>query len=82
MIDDQTFNKLNWDRVDELELDTLIKDATILGTDAVDYPLTDAVILYIKTPSGELYALQFEVDLYNPDAEDAIRVLLAPLPEL
>ena len=82
MIDDQTFNNLTWQKVDERELDTFIKDATILETEAIDYPITDGLIFYLRTQSGELYALQIAVDLYNPDAEDALEALLAPIPEL
>lgn len=44
-------------------LDDLTRGAVILGAEAVDYPLTDGIILYIKTPAGEVAALFIDVDI-------------------
>lgn len=49
MIDDQTFNNLTWQKVDERELDTFIKNATILETEGLAESLAGS---YKQTDQG------------------------------
>lgn len=52
-----SFNALRWKPVDGMELDSLIQGLTVVGAEPTDYPLTDAITLYLRAKDGAILAL-------------------------
>lgn len=48
--------------VDPETLDDLTRGAVILGTETIDYPLTDGMIIYLKRPAGDVIGVLFDID--------------------
>lgn len=48
--------------IDPEQLDDLIKGAVILGSETIDYPLTDGMIVYLKRPAGDVIGVLFDID--------------------
>lgn len=53
--------------VDGERLDELTRGAVILGVEAVDYPLTDGLYIYMRLPAGEVISLSIEADGQDGD---------------
>jgi len=49
---DNVFNRLSWEPVDGMSLDKLIEGLTVIGAEPTDYPLTDAVTIYLRDREG------------------------------
>lgn len=64
---DRVFNNLSWEPVDGINLDKLLEGLTVIGAEPTDYPLTDAVILYLRNREGDILALDIGVDIFNTD---------------
>ena len=59
---DDKFNNLDWKSLEWTELEKTIAGYTIIGGEPVDYPNTDGLILYLKSPTGVLVALDIETE--------------------
>lgn len=57
-----SFNALRWKPVDGMELDSLIQGLTVVGAEPTDYPLTDAITLYLRAKDGAILALDIGTD--------------------
>jgi len=68
---DNTFNALSWKPVDGMELDSLIQGLTVVGAEPTDYPLTDAITLYLRDRSGAILALDIGTD---PETENGFYI--------
>lgn len=58
VIDNRTFDGLNFERTDGANLDGELTGCRVLGVEAIDYPLTDGLIFYLEAPTGERFALE------------------------
>ena len=76
MIEDNTFNSLNWRSVDWEKLNELISGWTVCGAEPIDYPLTDGAIIYLKDSNGNLAALELGQE---PDGE-SFYIQIAKIP--
>lgn len=61
-LSDDSFNALSWKPVDGMELDSLIQGLTVVGAEPTDYPLTDAITLYLRAKDGAILALDIGTD--------------------
>ena len=59
---DNAFNALSWEPVDGMELDSLIQGLEVVGAEPTDYPLTDAITLYLRAKDGAILALDIGTD--------------------
>ena len=59
---DAGINDSEYSRADPETLDELTRGAVVLGTETIDYPLTDGMILYLKRPAGDVISVLFEMD--------------------
>jgi len=64
---DNVFNRLSWEPVDGQSLDGLIEGLTVIGAEPTDYPLTDAVTIYLKDREGAVLALDIGADIFNTE---------------
>lgn len=71
LMDEKVYENLSWEDVDGLKLDTIIEGMTVIGSEAIDYPLTDGIDLYLKDKNGDIYALEIGYyDDFVRDTED------------
>lgn len=68
-ITDNVFNNLSWEPVDGESLDRMLEGLTVIGAEPTDYPLTDAVIIYLKDREGDILALDIGADIDNTEPE-------------
>ena len=68
-------------KIDPETLDDLTRGAAILGTETIDYPLTDGIIIYIKQPAGAVIGLIFETDTDTEGLYDLISTKKAIIQE-
>ncbi len=70
---DDKFNSLEWEQIDAAEnkLDAVLKDCRILGAEPINYPVTDGIIIYMESKSGDRLALEIgnDTDFYISLAE-------------
>ena len=69
-ITDRVFNNLSWEPVDGMSLDKLLEGLTVIVAEPTDYPLTDAVTLYLKDREGDILALDIGADIFNTEPEE------------
>lgn len=82
-IRDDIFNSLEWRPVDGLKLDKLIEGMTVIGSEPTDYPLTDGITLYLRSPSGAMIALDIGADYFTAgDDENPFYTKLADIPAI
>ena len=62
VITDEIFNNLEWSELDGLAVDELIKGASVVGSEPIDHPLTDGLIIYLKAITGKLLALDISAN--------------------
>lgn len=67
---DNEFNRLSWEQVDGLKVDSLITGLEVVGAEPTSYPLTDGLTIYLKDTEGNITALDIEADLYTEDPEE------------
>ena len=58
----EEYDSLIYKAIDAEQLDDLIRGAVILGSETIDYPLTDGMILYLKRPAGDVISVVFDAD--------------------
>ena len=59
---DKEYDSLIYKDIDAEQLDDIIRGAVILGSETIDYPLTDGMILYLKRPAGDVISVIFDTD--------------------
>lgn len=52
------YNQLEWQEIEPTELDALISNYTVVGTEPIDYPLTDGFIIYLKAAAQPLLVIE------------------------
>lgn len=62
LIDDNTYNALQWENVEAKKLDEIVPGFSLTGAEPIDYPITDGVILYGKDVTGNIIALDIGTD--------------------
>ena len=60
--------------IDGRELDDITRGAVVVGTEAIDWPLTDGIYLYLRLPGGELIALLIETESADPLKHELLRI--------
>ena len=81
-VTDEIFNNLEWETLDGMTIDALIAGAEIVGAEPVDYPMTDGLVIYMKTKSGELWTLNIGYDPYTEEElEIPLSTELAKIPK-
>lgn len=81
-VTDKTFNRLTWGTLDAMDLDSLITGMEIVGAEPTDYPATDGLTIYLRSKSGELYALDTGYDPYMTEQPDPpVYIHWAKIPE-
>lgn len=80
-ISEDVYNKLDWKPVHAHNLDKLLEGLTVVGSEPIDYPLTDGLIIYFKDASGHLTALDIGADAFvSGDDENPFYTHLAEIP--
>ena len=69
LMDDEVYNNLRWEDVDGSKLDKLIEGMTVIGSEPIDYPLTDGIDIYLRGKYGAIYALEICYDNFARDTE-------------
>lgn len=69
LMDEKVYDYLSWEDVDGLKLDKLIEGMTVIGSEPIDYPLTDGIDIYLRSKDGAIYAL--EIGYYDDFVRDA-----------
>ncbi len=59
---DEEYDDLTYKDLDPEELDDLIRGSVVLGSETIDYPATDGMILYLKRPAGDVVSVAFDAD--------------------
>ena len=77
----ENYDRMKWRPVDGRELESRINGFTIIGSEPVDYPLTDGLTLFLQSPSGALFALDIATDLED-DNEPPLVIRMADISEL
>ena len=65
MIDDKMFDALEWEEVDGMKLNELVAGQILTGTEPVDYPATDGVLLYLQDSTGAQTVIEIGQDPYE-----------------
>ena len=75
-INDETFNNLDWQAVDGMQVDSLLQGLQIIGAEPTDYPLTDSVIIYARNnDTGEIKVIDIGMDLItDEETEDSFYI--------
>lgn len=78
-IDDETFNNLDWQAVDGMQVDSLLQGLQIIGAEPTDYPLTDSVIIYARNNNtGEIKVIYIGTDpITDKETEDPFYIRTA-----
>ena len=53
-------DSINYKKIDPETVDDLARGAVVLGTETIDAPAPDGLIMYLKQPSGAVLALVVE----------------------
>lgn len=61
---DNEFNRLSWEQVDGLKVDSLITGLEVVGAEPTSYPVTDGLTIYLKDTKGNITALDIGADIY------------------
>lgn len=69
LMDAKVYDNLRWEDVDGLKLDKLIEGMTVIGSEPIDYPLTDGIDIYLRGKDGFIYAFEIGYDDFARDAE-------------
>ena len=69
LMDEKVYDNLRREDVDGLKLDKLIEGMTVIGSEPIDYPLTDGIDIYLRGKDGAIYALEIGYDDFAKDAE-------------
>jgi len=78
MIPAEDIGGLIWSNIDGAKLDELLSGCKICGSEPIDYPNTDGVLIYIKDKKGDMAVLEIGED---PDEENSFYMRIAKLPE-
>lgn len=78
---DKEYDSLIYKDVDPEEIDDLIRGAVVLGSETIDYPLTDGMILYLKRPAGDVISVAFDVDADEKGLISLIKTRVATIQE-
>ena len=62
---DNEFNRLSWEQVDGLKVDSLITGLEVVGAEPTSYPVTDGLTVYLKDTKGNITALDIGADIYT-----------------
>ena len=62
MIDDLTWNALDWERIELNQLDENLTGKFIKGAELVDAPIVDGLIIYLEGQNGSLSAVMINAD--------------------
>lgn len=78
-INDETFNNLDWQAVDGMQVDSLLQGLQIIEAEPTDYPLTDSVIIYARNnDTGEIKVIDIGMDLItDEETEDSFYIRIA-----
>jgi len=78
-INDETFNNLDWQAVDGMQVDSLLQGLQIIWAEPTDYPLTDSVIIYARNnDTGEIKVIDIGMDLItDEETEDSFYIRIA-----
>ncbi len=76
VIEDAVFDNLEWKEVDGEELHNIVAGMTVAGAEPIDYPATDGMILYFRSPAGDLIAVDISSDPYTQE----FYILMAQVP--
>ncbi len=75
---DNEFNRLGWEQVDGLKVDSLITGLEVVGAEPTSYPVTDGLTIYLKDTEGNITALDIGADIYTEDpAENPFYIAIA-----
>lgn len=66
-MEDAVFDNLEWREVDGEELHSIVVGMTVAGAEPIDYPATDGMILYFRSPAGDLIAVDISSDPYTQE---------------
>jgi len=77
----KNYERLKWRPVDGRELDSSIAGFTVIGSEPLDYPLTDSVTIFLQSPSGALFALDIANDLEDEN-DTPLVIKMADISEL
>lgn len=69
-LNDNEFNRLSWEQVDGLAVDSLITGLEVVGAEPTDYPVTDGLTIYLKDAQGNITALDIGADIYTEDPDE------------
>ena len=67
---DNEFNRLSWEQVDGLKVDSLITGREVVGAEPISYPVTDGLTIYLKDTEGNITALDIGADIYTEDPDE------------
>lgn len=78
-IDNETFNNLDWQAVDGMQVGSLLQGLQIIEAEPTDYPLTDSVIIYARNnDTGEIKVIDIGMDLItDEETEDSFYIRIA-----
>jgi len=80
-IKEEAFNALEWRDIDGEKIDDALTGATVIGTEPIDYPQTDGLIIYLRGQSGAAFALEAGADyVFAEDGENPFYTRLAVVP--
>ena len=69
-LNDNEFNRLSWEQVDGLKVDSLITGLEVVGAETTSYPVTDGLTIYLKDTEGNITALDIGADIYTEDPDE------------
>lgn len=69
-LNDNEFNRLSWEQVDGLKVDSLITGLEVVGAEPTSYPVTDGLTIYLKDTEGNITALDIGADIYTEDPDE------------
>lgn len=55
---EELFDRLEWEEVEDISVDSLLEGKTVVGVELVDYPLTDGILIYWRETDGRLWVLE------------------------
>ena len=90
LLNDETFDNLDWEYVERDQFPSLMQGHTVVGMEPIVSPefksmgmpeYTEGIIIYLEGKDQQLFALEVTADKYRGKWDDAVLVSIAKIPE-
>jgi len=82
VIDDEIFDNLDWEDIEQDQIPGLLQGYTVVGMEPIVTPEhVDGLIIYLEGKDQQMVALDIAANQDRGECDDAVRVMSAKIPK-